>query len=560
MGRKAALSGGKNGRPFSTDIGVIEGQKSQPRFYLGTDEREAEARRNRLDELWQSVQTRGGEHWSETTLAIAHAIRRGETTYAVPMPPTWKDSDRHHARYYDLVKLYAQSYKGITFIAEDADDFEKGRDQKLKVATLLSMAAERAAGAMNVPAKLSGHTFHSSLEHFAARIRETMLRRSADPAQRTTSRSGKILAEHVLRLKDCHHDVPVENIDLHVIERMANYWKARPPAKTHAARKKAKPISVDTVVNHMKALRRFVTFLNRERKTYQWQKPEEVQSVLRVDRKGLLFEEEQADLANGPESFSRDELIILYRHGPDLKRLMILCGLNFGFAESEMNSFRWSEIVEENGTHFVRRIRRKSGVYGEFQVWPETMTALLWWKRQHGSHEYVFVNDSGERMSEHRLYRNWQDLIAAERKYDVNFPPLPPKFLRKTAAQQMIDYTEADEITVGIFQCRGKPVPTDFQADKYYRRRFKRVFEAQVVVREHLKPMFAAAPTDAFTGSGRKRGGSPLEKATIERIRSMKAEGMKVKQIARELGLSRPTIHRHVNTSAASSPAGAEGR
>src|SRR5688500_13665257 len=160
MGRKAALGGGKNGRPFSTDLGYIEGQKSQPRFYLGIDDREAESRRDRLEALWNSVEARGEEFWSTTTLAIAHAIRQGATTYAGPVPPTWKDASRHSASYYDLVRSYGQRYRGITFTAEAVDDFENGRDEKVKVATLLSKAADRAAGAMNLPPRLSAHTFY----------------------------------------------------------------------------------------------------------------------------------------------------------------------------------------------------------------------------------------------------------------------------------------------------------------------------------------------------------------------------------------------------------------
>lgn len=67
---------------FSVDLGRRDDGR-QPRFYLGTDQKAAEERKARLEQLWSSVLSNGEQAWSDNTLSYADAIRRGEVTCTV---------------------------------------------------------------------------------------------------------------------------------------------------------------------------------------------------------------------------------------------------------------------------------------------------------------------------------------------------------------------------------------------------------------------------------------------------------------------------------------------
>ena len=60
------------------------GQRSQHKFLLGTNKKEAEARNALLERLWQSIEERYGAttDWDEFALEVAKAIANGETEVA----------------------------------------------------------------------------------------------------------------------------------------------------------------------------------------------------------------------------------------------------------------------------------------------------------------------------------------------------------------------------------------------------------------------------------------------------------------------------------------------
>jgi hypothetical protein len=61
------------------------GQRSQHKFNLGTNRKEAQSRFALLKRLWQTVQEREGEDatWSEFTLKVGTVIANGKTEVVV---------------------------------------------------------------------------------------------------------------------------------------------------------------------------------------------------------------------------------------------------------------------------------------------------------------------------------------------------------------------------------------------------------------------------------------------------------------------------------------------
>lgn len=90
--------------------------------------------------------------------------------------------------------------------------------------------------------------------------------------------------------------------------------------------------------------------------------------------------------------FRDEELVILFKYATPLERVYILLGLNCGFAVSEFGTLRINQIFRHQlhgfdslinyqsspGQSWIKRVRLKSKVYGEWLLWPETVAAIEW--------------------------------------------------------------------------------------------------------------------------------------------------------------------------------------
>jgi hypothetical protein len=102
MGRRAKNGGIPELKPDGDGIYYRElgwkpakepGKYRQHKFYLGSDRTEAQLRYLRLDQVWAATEKRwtkeqepGRALWDETTLQIAKAISRGESSCRLDLP------------------------------------------------------------------------------------------------------------------------------------------------------------------------------------------------------------------------------------------------------------------------------------------------------------------------------------------------------------------------------------------------------------------------------------------------------------------------------------------
>ncbi|WP_345327360.1 hypothetical protein [Novipirellula rosea] len=226
------------------------------------------------------------------------------------------------------------------------------------------------------------------------------------------------------------------------------------------------------------------------------------------------------------DTFSLDELKLLMRYGHPFDRLLLLMGLNCGFGRAEIastlvgevhlfsaHSPRHQEILDFNSTaedSFIKRVRRKSGVYGEHILFPLTVQAIQWAMKHrrtfpgYGPHAVLVVNRAGTALDKstkagntnQMIPNHFDRLIKRIRADGDDIRSLSFGKLRKTGSQ-LIKRSSDGEI-MGVFDCHGQPVKTDALTDAYSNRPFGRVFTAIRNVQEYLQPVFAEAGNDPF--------------------------------------------------------------
>jgi hypothetical protein len=541
-----------NGR-FQRDLGWrvdADGKRRQPRFYLGTDEAAARLAELRLTQLYGSIEagpTTDGcfddrweescDRWTESTLRIAEAIRRGQATFAVPREDWMSVHD-----YLDYVQWHSRRYRGIAFIAEDVDAEARGRSE---VSARLERLRQEVDEEERRLSDKGGVTVYQAVDAYAAFCRDHYKTKSDRIEDERTSDFGEVEAATALRLKRAHQDVPLSAFELESIRDIVQYYAARPPSRTHASRGKRR-MAVASVIGAVRTLRRFCKWLDRNRATYQWRTPEGLDDACRLSRRKLLLDSELAAKKDGVPTYTVEELTVLYRYATPFERVFLLCGLNLAFSRSECRSFRWDEVEERDGRVYVRRVRKKTGVYGEFALWPETWEAIRWYRRQRAKESpWVLCGEGGVEIAGTRIHNTWGKLLARVRRDYPRFRRLSFKFLRKTAAQWMQECGAGGQ-TIRIFHCRGRPVEEDRHADAYYRRRFRRVFKYQIRMRRKLAPMFAACAEPFGPAASQK---SYVSKGTLDKMQELAKIGTPKSEIALICGVSRATAYRRLGGS-----------
>ena len=239
--------------------------------------------------------------------------------------------------------------------------------------------------ALDVPVPASEATLHQALDAFAEHIRRTALTPAVEGEAQVTSPYGNTQIRTANRLKERHQDMPLSALNLNAIQAMVDYWRARPVVKGTN-----KPITVRTAQNHIKQIKEFFRWLHKN-SDYEWRKPEDFDDLV-VSVKSNLREKAAKVSPVAVDTYQLDELCVLYKYATPLERLFFLLGLNCGFGQAEIATVLVKEVelfkrhshetllgfVSTEKDSFIRKIRPKTEVYGEWLLWPETVEALQW--------------------------------------------------------------------------------------------------------------------------------------------------------------------------------------
>jgi hypothetical protein len=555
-----------------------DGKRVQQPFYFGTVLDQAKARYLRVKELWAHLEH---QHacpkselnslsdspldreclWDTQSLWVARELAAGRVQIVVPMT-----SGLSATGYVSIIDSLAKGYPMVYFVPEDKETYLAGNEiwqvyiegeQKRLPLPLTNVTPQASA------------TFHQALDKYVKHIQKTALEPTPDGPELTAF--GHVKVEQARRIKSRQKDRPLSSLDLQGCQELLDYWRMRPLTKPRKKRH-ATPMEARYCENHIAELNRFFRWLHKTSE-FDWRKPEDFDE-LETRVKDLPEERTKIDFLN-VEVISLEQLAILNKYATPLERVLILLGLNCGFKGAEQGTLRFdhlfldrphpyaSTIEERTGfelrpeDRFVLYSRNKSKVYGEFLLWQQTLDGLRWAtdrqkriceRRGFESSQllltergvpYYHRTKSGKNQSQ-IFINKWAGLLKRIRVDHADFPRLSFTTLRDTAADRIRRIAGGE--VAAVFLMHGKPVKKDDLLDLYTNRPFGEVFRALRQLEQELKPVFDAAPSDAWE--------TPMQQYTSLNIReqmvTLYRQGVKPLDIAKRVGKSPMTVYRFI--------------
>jgi hypothetical protein len=425
-----------------------EGKTGQHRFYFGTDQTQAQIRCLGVLRCWDAVVARWGRIapqyrserplWDKLSLEIAKAVAGGQGEFSLEpedcaLVTEWPQEDTERKGLpYGLLVWFRQLQEDFPMIRfrqagdwpHEAIDRERQR---------LRQQVETAARLLGTQVVCTGQSLHQALDAF----NEWHGQHYRTP-EGLISHHGVVCQKQINTIRDHAPNTALEAFGLEEIEALVRYWQQRPLSK------RGQPISRETAKNLIKRIRHFIRWLHKST-AFDWRKPldYEVEHV-RI----RLTQAERAAKVNTTQvkTYTVDQLAILWKYASPRERLSMVLALNCGFGIAEISSLQQGEIFlnEPHGHYditgsFIRRLRGKSEVYGEWQLWDITERALAWWaaQRPQTNETALLVTKSGRALSaptkgnnrSGRIPAAWAGLTTRIRKDDPGFPRLSFKSL-----------------------------------------------------------------------------------------------------------------------------------
>jgi integrase len=404
---------------------ISGGKRIQHLFRLGKVKKVAEATNFRLEAIWEGVEARwrrlhadgnagsDGPLWDDVSLAIARAVARGEPTFAVTPP-----SEVAALNQADLVVAWLARLQAdlpvIPLQLDRPDLYLEG------VGGIREVIEVKRGMLRQLGEPTSTQTVRQALDAYHDFLGEHYRDR---PSRRPMQRTAAILRAHV-------EDLTLDKLDADRLDLWLAYWCRRPTGKRGR-------MAPTTCRNALIGLRQFLRWLSRSPQ-WDWQIPA-----------GYAFRKCKIDRDDQPrprKSFNLEELGRVWACALPWDRALITLALNCGFSKAEIATLRLDEIVESGKHTFIKRVRRKTGAYGQWILWPETLAALGYLARfRRPGEAFAVVNRAGRRLdqggpsgNENQVIKNHWDRLC--RRLLAEHPAhlrLPFKCLRKTGATML---------------------------------------------------------------------------------------------------------------------------
>jgi hypothetical protein len=543
------------------------GKLLQHKFRLGADLKEAKRREQKLLELWGQIEKDSAGQpvaWTPFALDVAKHLAKGTFQIEVPRKP--HDGPEAYARYlhrlqrhYPMVSLVAEDEEAYVSGAAANRSMVDGQIEELQEQIAVKESKHLRDGNIGeTDLCRQGGTLRDAMRAYIKWIEKDYFR----PALGRVNDGGRTKMRQVETLMTRHDDLPLSMLDETAVEEMFRFWRQRPFKKGST-----RPISKKSAENYIGELKRFLRWLHKC-KEFDWRKPENFDEIkTKVD---AAPSDQQRKLVQ-VDTFSLDELKLVNEYATPLERVFLLLGLNCGFGVAEIASLLVGEVVlfrghderhqeilgyrTTNADSFVKRIRRKNGVYGEHVLFPQTVEAMQWALQRRVTHpdfrpeSVLLLNDKGmpydrPTKGNHRnqqIPNRFAEIVRRVKRDHPDFPSLSFGKLRKTAGDLIRRF--ADGEIHAVFMCHGQPVATDNLTDVYSNRPFGKVFKAIREVQEYLQPVFAAAGSTPFKS---RLSQVAYRTPTRDRILQLHQEGWSVREIADEVGKPRTTVHRTI--------------
>jgi hypothetical protein len=239
--------------------------------------------------------------------------------------------------------------------------------------------------------------------------------------------------------------------------------------------------------------------------------------------------------------------------------LLMALALNCGFGMAEITTLRPEEVLfdqphpdgrriglerAEEAASWIRRLRGKTDVYGEWKLWDMSVSALRWIMKNRPHADWVVTTKAGHFLHPHGKRNNliansWSRLLSRVQKDYPNFRSRSFNKLRKTAIN-LVRQASGEELA-SLFASHGQPVHDDL-IRVYANPRWAPLHAATDGVRVKMASVFETV--DEPFPAGETRGGPNISKKTIEEIGRLAREGLNAGEIGERLGVSRETARR----------------
>jgi integrase len=564
MAKKDPFSLGTDARGnFKRAIGwkLEDGEYKTHTFYLGRDRGAAGQASFRLEECWNAVYDRWHRlrettraQWDAVTLEIAKGIAAGRDVVEVQYPhqvpeeidPSFPETfsrwlmelrsmfskiriecaQKELAKRVDSIlghQRQAHQYTAEAFKAQAKSFKDKAELAEIyRTGTVVEADGKRLADALQAYREFIKTKYISPEDGMVTTFGNLVLRRLTHIENHLADEAQKLLSA----------------VGATFLEKWLTAWGNRPTTK------KGKPCSRDWAKGCIKTIRDFVRWLNRS-DDFQWEKPRqyEVLPITIRETSDEIAEEETV------KRYLREEIAVLWEYANPRDRVYFLLGINCGFGLGEVATLRTKQIHYRGERAFIIRRRRKTKVWGRWELWPETVKALKWYMekvRPQSDSPYVFLTDKGRALATRTKSGNptttipnaWNGLHERIAKDKEDFPKLTFNKLRKTGATWM--RRKSDQLA-DLYLAHGERKMVDHYAPKM----FRPVTRALRQWHKQLEPMFATV-ADPFPEEKPRAVNVILPLSKIRRIQSLRKQGFVIKRIAEEVGVTTQTVCRYV--------------
>jgi integrase len=341
---------------------------------------------------------------------------------------------------------------------------------------------------------------------------------------------------------------------------LIRFWCRRPPTKNRKTGEfDGPPMAISSARHHRKELDRFFRWLDATER-FDWVLP---RGFRRIDRSISETEDEFAQRLSviQKDTYTVEELATLNRHATPLERLVLYVGLNCGMGAAELGRLRANDILlfhkheyEErlgfsstNEDSFVRYLRPKTKVFGEWLLWPETVQMVQWGLERSKAidSELLFVSESGRPWynDEHnknpqaKFTNTFNRLIGRVQKSDPSFRHQPFGTLRDTLPNILRSRHSSEMASICL--AHGSTF-RDKLIDCYTNKPFGRFHELMRTARNYVAAVFEASPNDPTA--------TPVQQyiplSVRKRIQAMLNAEEPVGRIAKECSVSTMTVYR----------------
>ena len=242
-------------------------------------------------------------------------------------------------------------------------------------------------------------------------------------------------------------------------------------------------------------------------------------------------------------TWTLDELKIIYRYALPIERVLILLGLNCAYGADQAGRLKRQHLKpSEVEPTYLRRIRRKKKTTSIHRLWSETAKGIQWVLPRAGD-EILLVTESGIPFWSQTKGGNrrqtipnlWNRLLGRIRHDHKGFRKLPFNSLRDTSGNEIRKI--AGEETASLHLAH-KHQSGDPNLRRYTNPVWKRLFRAHRRMERKFSTVWEGV--DAWVEPRRTYIGLDM----VNKIRALKAQGLPILLIAKELGVSTTTVYR----------------